>query len=156
MTLEESFKALKSAFTNKTVEAEAHAKEISALKAKNDTLSAEYSALLEKFEASCQAVAERNALEEKVESLLKTLAETEKLKAEAVSQIESVGKKASAVIASAGATPVEISPLVTSKDAQAKTGAELWEEYLKMPNGAEKQKFYNANRSAIIGHLGYK
>ena len=155
MTLEETLKALKSAFTSKSAESEAFAKEIAELKAKNDTLSAEYSALAEKFEAAQSAVAERDALAAKIEELMASVAKAEKVKAEAVSQIETVGKKAAQIIAAAGATPVEITAgAVEAKS--AKTGAELWEEYLKMPAGADKQAFYVKHRSAIIEHLGYK
>ena len=155
MTLEGSLKALKSAFTSKTVEAEAHAKELAALKAKNETLSAELASLSEKFEEAKSAVAERDALTAKIAELTQTLASAEKVKTEAVSQIESAGKKAAQIVAAAGATPVEISP-ATKGNEPPKTNAELWEQYLKMPAGAEKQKFYNANRTQIIAHLGYK
>ena len=157
MTLEESFKALKSAFSNKTAEAESHAKELSALKAKNETLAAELATLSEKLEEAKVAVAQRDELAAKIEELTASLAKTEKLKSEAVSQIETVGKKAAQIVAAAGASPVEINPAVLGDAKSAnKTGAELWDEYLKMPAGAEKQKFYNQNRSAIIAHLGYK
>jgi chromosome segregation ATPase len=155
MTLEETLKALKSAFSNKSAEAEAHAKEIAELKAKNDTLAAEFAAVAEKLEASAGAVAERDELKAKVEELLNALASTEKKKNEAVTQIESVGKKAAVIIAAAGATPVEITA-GNVENGKAKTGAEIWDEYLKMPQGKEKQAFYLKHRSAIVEHLGYK
>jgi len=155
MTLEETLKALKSAFSNKSAEAEAHAKEIAELKAKNDTLAAEFAAVAEKLEASAGAVAERDELKFKVEELLNALASTEKKKNEVVTQIESVGKKAAVIIAAAGATPVEITA-GNVENGKAKTGAEIWEEYLKMPQGKEKQSFYLKHRSAIVEHLGYK
>jgi chromosome segregation ATPase len=155
MTLEETLKALKSAFSNKSAEAEAHAKEIAELKAKNDTLAAEFAAVAEKLEASAGAVAERDELKAKVEELLNALASTEKKKNEAVTQIESVGKKAAVIIAAAGATPVEITA-GNVENGKAKTGAEIWEEYLKMPQSKEKQAFYLKHRSAIVEHLGYK
>ena len=155
MTLEETLKALKSAFSNKSAEAEAHAKEIAELKAKNDTLAAEFAAVAEKLEASAGAVAERDELKSKVEELLNALASTEKKKNEAVTQIESVGKKAAVIIAAAGATPVEITA-GNVENGKAKTGAEIWDEYLKMPQGKEKQAFYLKHRSAIVEHLGYK
>jgi len=155
MTLEETLKALKSAFSNKSAEAEAHAKEIAELKAKNDTLAAEFAAVAEKLEASAGAVAERDELKSKVEELLNALASTEKKKNEVVTQIESVGKKAAVIIAAAGATPVEITA-GNVENGKAKTGAEIWDEYLKMPQGKEKQAFYIKHRSAIVEHLGYK
>ena len=155
MTLEETLKALKSAFSNKSAEAEAHAKEIAELKAKNDTLAAEFAAVAEKLEASAGAVAERDELKSKVEELLNALASTEKKKNEVVTQIESVGKKAAVIIAAAGATPVEITAS-NVENGKAKTGAEIWDEYLKMPQGKEKQAFYIKHRSAIVEHLGYK
>ena len=156
MTLEESFKALRAAFTSKTAEAESHAKELSALKAKNETLAAELSALAEKLESAKSAIAERDTFEAQVSELLEKLASTEKQKNEAVSQIESAGKKAATIIAAAGVSPSEITPAVTANNSAPKSGAELWDEYLKMKPGAEKQKFYDANRPAIIAHLGYK
>jgi len=155
MTLEESFKALKAAFTNKNAEAEAHAKEVSALKEKNDTLAAEIATLTEKFEMAAAAVSERDALASKVEELLKSLAAVEKEKAEANNKIESVGKKAAQIVAAAGATPVEIIPGSTAEAAN-KSGKELWEEYLAMPPSAAKQTFYNKHRNKIIAHLGIK
>jgi len=155
MTLEETLKALKSAFSNKSAEAEAHAKEIAELKAKNDTLAAEFAAVAEKLEASAGAVAERDELKSKVEELLNALASTEKKKNEVVTQIESVGKKAAVIIAAAGATPVEITA-GNVENGKAKTAAEIWDEYLKMPQGKEKQAFYIKHRSAIVEHLGYK
>ena len=155
MTLEETLKALKSAFSNKSAEAEAHAKEIAELKAKNDTLAAEFAAVAEKLEASAGAVAERDELKSKVEELLSALASTEKKKNEVVTQIESVGKKAAVIIAAAGATPVEITA-GNVENGKAKTGAEIWDEYLKMDQGKEKQAFYLKHRSAIVEHLGYK
>jgi len=155
MTLEETLKALKSAFSNKSAEAEAHAKEIAELKAKNDTLAAEFAAVAEKLEASAGAVAERDELKSKVEELLNALASTEKKKNEVFTQIESVGKKAAVIIAAAGATPVEITA-GNVENGKAKTGAEIWDEYLKMPQGKEKQAFYVKHRSAIVEHLGYK
>jgi len=155
MTLEETLKALKSAFSNKSAEAEAHAKEIAELKAKNDTLASEFAAVAEKLEASAGAVAERDELKSKVEELLNALASTEKKKNEVFTQIESVGKKAAVIIAAAGATPVEITA-GNVENGKAKTGAEIWDEYLKMPQGKEKQAFYIKHRSAIVEHLGYK
>jgi len=155
MTLEETLKALKSAFSNKSAEAEAHAKEIAELKAKNDTLAAEFAAVAEKLEASAGAAAERDELKSKVEELLNALASTEKKKNEVFTQIESVGKKAAVIIAAAGATPVEITA-GNVENGKAKTGAEIWDEYLKMPQGKEKQAFYVKHRSAIVEHLGYK
>lgn len=154
MTLEESLKALKSAFTSKSGEAEKMAKEVSDLKAANKSLkdSAEASA-----KASVKAVAavaaERDAAIAKVEELTKALAATEELKKQAVSQIESVGKKSAAIAASVGVNPVEIS---AADSVAAKTPEEVWNEYLAISNPAEKQAFYNKNRPAIVAHLGIK
>ena len=103
MTLEESLKALKSAFTSKSGEAEAMAKEMGELKAKNDTLAAEYATVVEKLEASAVAIAERDAAISKVEELTKALAASEALKAEASKQIETVGKELRAMMPFLGA-----------------------------------------------------
>jgi chromosome segregation ATPase len=153
MTLEESLKALKSAFTSKSGEAEAMAKEMSELKSKNDTLAAEYAAVTEKLEASAAVIADRDAAIAKVEELTKALAASESLKAEAAKQIESVGKVAAKIVASVGVSPVEIS---AADSAIQKTPEEIWTEYCAMKDPAKKQAFYNANRAAIVSHLGIK
>lgn len=153
MTLEESLKALKAAFTNKSGEAEAMAKEMSELKSKNDTLAAEYATVVEKLEASAAVIADRDSAIAKVEELTKALAASESLKAEAAKQIESVGKVAAKIVASVGVSPVEIS---AADSAVQKTPEEVWTEYCAMKDPAKKQAFYNANRAAIVLHLGIK
>ena len=153
MTLEESLKALKAAFTSKSGEAEAMAKEMSELKAKNDTLAAEYAAVAEKLEASAALVAERDSAIAKVEELTKALAASESLKAEASKQIETVGKVAAKIVASVGVQPVEIS---AADNAAAKSPEETWTEYCSIKEPAAKLAFYNKNRAAIVAHLGIK
>ena len=153
MTLEESLKALKAAFTNKSGEAEAMAKEMSELKAKNDTLASEYATVVEKLEASAAVIADRDSAIAKVEELTKALAASESLKAEAAKQIESVGKVAAKIVASVGVSPVEIS---AADSAVQKTPEEVWTEYCAMKDPAKKQAFYNANRASIVAHLGIK
>jgi seryl-tRNA synthetase len=153
MTLEESLKALKAAFTSKSGEAEAMAKEMSELKAKNDTLTAEYSAVVEKFEASAAVIADRDAAIAKVEELTKALAASEALKAEASKQIETVGKVAAKIVASVGVQPVEIS---AADNVSSKTSEEIWNEYCGIKEPAAKLAFYNKNRAAIVAHLGIK
>jgi len=153
MTLEESLKALKAAFTSKSGEAEAMAKEMSELKAKNDTLTAEYSAVVEKFEASAAVIADRDAAIAKVEELTKALAASEALKAEASKQIETVGKVAAKIVASVGVQPVEIS---AADNVSSKTSEEIWNEYCGIKEPAAKLAFYNKNRAAIVAHLGLK
>ena len=153
MTLEESLKALKAAFTSKSGEAEAMAKEMSELKAKNDTLAAEHAAVVEKLEASAALVAERDSAISKVEELTKALAASEALKAEASKQIESVGKVAAKIVASVGVQPVEIS---AADNAVAKSPEEVWTEYCSMKEPSAKLAFYNKNRAAIVAHIGIK
>lgn len=153
MTLEESLKALKAAFTSKSGEAEAFAKEIGELKAKNETLAAEHAAVVEKLEAAAAAVAERDAAIAKVEELTKALAASEALKAEASKQIETVGKVAAKIVASVGVQPVEIS---AADSVQAKSPEEVWNEYCGIKDPAAKLAFYNKNRASIVAHLGIK
>ena len=153
MTLEESLKALKAAFTSKSGEAEAMAKEMSELKAKNDTLAAEYAAVAEKLEASAALVAERDSAIANVVELTKALAASESLKAEASKQIETVGKVAAKIVASVGVQPVEIS---AADNAAAKSPEETWTEYCSIKEPAAKLAFYNKNRAAIVAHLGIK
>lgn len=153
MTLEDSLKALKAAFTSKSAEAEAFAKEMSELKTKNDTLAAEYAAAVEKLEASAAVISERDAAIAKVEELTKALASAEDLKKQAVTQIESVGKKAASIAASVGVAPVEVNP---ADAVSAKSPEEVWTEYCGMKDPAAKLAFYNKNRASIVAHLGIK
>lgn len=153
MTLEQSLQALKSAFTSKSSEAEKLAAEMSELKAKNDTLAAEYSAVAEKLAASAALAGDRDSLASKVEELTKALAATQEMKAQAVAQIESVGKESAKIAAAVGVAPVEIS---AADQSVQKSPDEIWTEYCSMSDPAKKQAFYNANRSAIISHLGVK
>lgn len=153
MTLEESLKALKSAFTNKSGEAEAMAKEISELKANSEKLLAEKAAISEELKAAAAIVSERDEAIAKVAELSKALAEADELKKQAVSQIETVGKKSASIAASVGVTPVEIS---ASDAANAKSPEEVWNEYCSISNPAEKLSFYNKNRPSIVAHLGIK
>jgi len=153
MTLEQSLQALKSAFTSKSSEAEKLAAEMSDLKAKNDTLAAEYSAVAEKLAASAALAGDRDSLASKVEELTKALAATQEMKAQAVAQIESVGKESAKIAAAVGVAPVEIS---AADQSVQKSPDEIWTEYCSMSDPSKKQAFYNANRSAIISHLGVK
>lgn len=154
MTLEESLKALKTAFSGKSAEAETMAKDLSEAKAKNETLSAEFEALKEKLEATSAIVAERDSAICKIEELTKALASAESVKAEAVAQIETVSKKSASIVAAAGVVPVEISS--ADNVGPAKSNEEIWTEYCGIKNPTEKVSFYNKNRSAIISHLGIK
>jgi len=147
MTLEESLKALKTAFTGKSAEAEKLAAEHAQVVAINAELSQKISSL--EIEA-----AKIDSMSKQIEELSAKLAESEKLKEAAVKQIESVGKKSAAIAASVGVPAVEISPATES--ALPKTNAEIWEAYISEKDQAKKQAFYNANRAAIIAHLGIK
>jgi predicted RNase H-like nuclease (RuvC/YqgF family) len=151
MTLEQSLKALKSAFSGKSAEVDSLSAQISTLKASNESLSAELGLAVEKLDANAGVVAERDALAAKVDELTKALAESNKIKAEAVSQIETVGKKAAAIVASVGASPVEL-PV----EASTKVAADVWAEYLEIKDPVAKAAFYAKNRPAIIAHLGLK
>jgi chromosome segregation ATPase len=153
MTLEQSLKALKAAFTTKSGEAEAMAKEMSELKAKNAELVAERASASKDLKALAVAKTERDEAVAKLNELTKALAASEELKKQAVSQIESVGKKAASIAASVGVIPVEIS---ASDSAAAKTPEEIWNEYCNISNPAEKLAFYGKNRPQIVAHLGIK
>ena len=151
MTLEQSLKALKSAFSGKSAEVDALSNQIANLKASNATLAAELGLSAEKLDATAAIVAERDTLSAKVDELTKALAESNKVKAEAVSQIESVGKKAAAIVASVGAAPVDL-----AVEASTKSSADVWSEYLEIKDPVAKAAFYTKNRAAIIAHLGLK
>jgi chromosome segregation ATPase len=154
MTLEQTLKTLKSAFSGKTAEAESLAKKFSELSAKNETLAAEYVALSEKLEAQSAALAERDGLASKVEELSKALAVAESQKVAAVSQIESAGKVAAKIAASVGVPAVEINPADSAVSPQS--NEQVWESYIAIKNPSEKKAFYDKNRAAIIAHLGVR
>ena len=153
MTLEQSLKALKSAFTSKSGEAEAMTKEISELKAKNTELVSASASASKDLKALATARSERDEAISKLNELTKALAASEELKKQAVSQIETVGKKAASIAASVGVTPVEIS---ASDSASSKSPEEIWNEYCNISNPAEKLAFYGKHRPQIVAHLGIK
>lgn len=153
MTLEQSLKALKAAFTTKSGEAEALSKQISKLKEENAALVAAASAAEKELEKLSAVSAERDEAVSKLSELTAKLAEAEKQKAQAVEQIESVGKKSASIAASVGVTPVEIS----ASDAVAnKSPEEVWNEYIAIKDPSQKVAFYNKNRTQIMAHLGIK
>jgi predicted nuclease with TOPRIM domain len=147
MTLEESLKALKTAFTGKSAEAEKLAAEHASVVAVNAELTQKISSL--EIEA-----AKIDSMSKQIEELTAKLNESEKLKESAVKQIESVGKKSAAIAASVGVPAVEISP--ATEATAPKSNSEIWEQYIAEKDPAKKQAFYNANRTAIIAHLGIK
>jgi hypothetical protein len=153
MTLEQSLKALKAAFTSKTGEAEAMSKEMADLKASNISLKEQLKAASSFMEAAKVVEAQRDEAIAKIEEITKSLAVAEATKVEAVKQIETAGKKAASIAASVGVTPVEIS---AADSAVSKTPEEVWNEYLAIKNPAEKLAFYNKNRASIVAHLGVK
>jgi len=145
MTLEQSLKALKDAFTGKSEEAQTLSADLEQAKAVNADLTAKLASL----EVEASKVAELTAA---VADITAKYEESEKLKKSAVAQIESVGKKSASIVASLGASPVEISP----NEITPKSNSEIWESYVAEKDPAKKQAFYNANRVAIIAHLGIK
>jgi len=155
MTLEETLKSLTAKFSGKSAEAEAMSKEIAGLNAKVETLIAEKANLADELLAAKSAAAASVDAVAKVDELTKALAASEAQKAQAVAQIESVGKVAAKMVAAVGAAPVEINPAEAAATTP-KTNAEVWEEFMGIKDAAKKQAFYNANRPAIIAHLGIK
>ena len=147
MTLEQSLKALKEAFTGKSAEAQTLAADLEAYKAVNADLNVKVSSL----EIEAAKVSE---LSKQIEELTAKLSESESLKKAAVTQIESVGKKSAEIAASVGVAPVEINP--ATEASAPKSNAEIWETYIGEKDSAKKQAFYNANRGAIMAHLGIK
>jgi chromosome segregation ATPase len=153
MTLEESLKALKAAFTSKSGEAQAMSKEMESIKASNASLKDQLKAASAFMDAAKVVESQRDEAIAKIEELTKTLAASESTKVEAVKQIETAGKKAASIAASVGVTPVEIS---AADNATSKSPEEIWSEYLAIKNPAEKLAFYNKNRASIVAHLGVK
>jgi chromosome segregation ATPase len=155
MTLEETLKSLKASFSGKSAETETLSKEIAGLKAKVEALTAEKANLADELLAAQAVTSSASDAVAKVEELSKALAASESQKAQAIAQIESVGKVAAKMVAAVGAAPVEINPAEAGAVAP-KTNAEVWDEFMGMKDAAKKQAFYNANRAAIIAHLGIK
>jgi hypothetical protein len=149
MTLEESFKALKQAFTGKTAEAEALATEHSKVVALNAELTSKVSAL----EAEVSKI---ESFSKQVEELTAKLTEAQNEKAQAVAQNETAGKKAAVIASSVGVQAVEISPAEEAQIKGTKSNAEVWDAYLAETDAVKKKAYYEANRSAIIAHLGIK
>lgn len=154
MTLEQTLKNLKAAFTSKSTEAEAFAKELSEFKAKNDTLAAELANVNEQLVAASAFVAEREALVAQVAEMTKALATAEAQKVQAVGQIEQAAVVGAKIAAAVGVAPVEIA--VTEIAAASKSPAEIWEEYVSIKDPAEKLAFYNKNRAACLAFMGIK
>jgi chromosome segregation ATPase len=154
MTLEQTLKTLKSAFSSKSAEAESIAKELSAVSAKNETLVAEAADLREQVDAFAGIKAERDAFAAKIAQLEKSLAASESVKAEATKQIESAGKVAAKIAAQVGVVPVEVSPAAV--EASVKSDSERWDEYCAIADAGKKLAYYNEHRPAIIRHLGIK
>jgi chromosome segregation ATPase len=154
MTLEQTLKNLKAAFTSKSTEAEAFAKELSEFKAKNDTLAAELANVNEQLVAASAFVAEREALVAQVAEMTKALATAEAQKVQAVEQIETAAVVGAKIAAAVGVAPVEIA--VTEIAAASKSPAEIWEEYVSIKDPAEKLAFYNKNRAACLAFMGIK
>jgi chromosome segregation ATPase len=153
MTLEDYLKARKSAFTSKSGEAEAMAKEMSELKASNKSLKDAAAFATKELKAMSAIASERDEAIAKVEELTKALAANEELKKQAVAQIESVGKKSASIAAAVGVSPVEIS---AADNVSTKNPEEVWSEYLEIKDPAQKVSFYNKNRASIVAHLGIK
>jgi len=153
MTLEQSLKALKSAFSGKAVEVESMSKDLAEVKAANVALTAEVSDATNNLKALAAVSSERDTLAAKVDELTKALAESNALKAQAVDAIETVGKKAASIVAAVGAAPVDL-PL----EASTKSAGDVWSEYLelKQKEPAKAQAFYDKNRPSILKHLGLK
>jgi chromosome segregation ATPase len=154
MTLEQTLKNLKAAFTSKSTEAEAFAKELSEFKAKNDTLAAELANVNAQLVAASAFVAEREALVAQVAEMTKALATAEAQKGQAVEQIETAAVVGAKIAAAVGVAPVEIA--VTEIAAASKSPAEIWEEYVSIKDPAEKLAFYNKNRAACLAFMGIK
>jgi chromosome segregation ATPase len=154
MTLEQTLKNLKAAFTSKSTEAEAFAKELSEFKAKNETLAAELAAANEQLNAAAAFVTERESLVAQVVEMTKALAAAETQKAQAVEQIEQAAVVGAKIAASVGVAPVEIA--ISDTATAAKTPGEIWEEYVSIQDPAAKLAFYNKNRAACLAHLNIK
>lgn len=152
MTLEETLKSFKSAFTGQSKELDAAKATIESLKDENAKLHAEFAVQgreLLKLEA---VSAERDAALLKLEEMTKALEAAERQKLAAVEQIEDVGEKAAKIASSVGVTPVEIA----ANAEESKTASEVWEEYIKIGDPAQKLAFYNKNRARIMEHLGIR
>ena len=153
MTLEERLNSLKEAFTGKTAEVEAKASEVASLTAKVDELTAAMS-------AKDASLAEFTA---KVDDLSAKLAAADELRAKAEAQAaaisasqETAGKRAAAIAASVGVSPLEVTPSEVA--ATSKSDAEISEEWvaLKQKDAKVASDFYSKNRPAILRAAGLR
>ena len=145
-------------------EEEAHLTGGATLESDMDTIENKLSAALEAITAKDGEVAEARAsfekvatenleLTEKVAALTKQVAALESEKAALISKAEALAasavtasEEAAKIAASVGVTPVESSPA----DAPvAKTDDDIRAEFLAMPHGIERTRFYQANRAVL-------
>lgn len=153
MTLAERLQALQEAFTGKSAEVDAKAGEITAL---NEKLAALEASVGEKSAALAESLA-------KVEELTKALADANEVRAKAeakASEIlasqESAGKKAAAIAAEVGVTPVEVVPGEAAP--VAKSDEEIAQEWasLRQKDAKAASDFYTKNRTAILRAAGLR
>jgi chromosome segregation ATPase len=150
MTLEQSFKALKAAFSSKAEESEIAVKQLAEANSKMANAVAE----TETIKAALAATSvERDGLIAKIAELESKIEATEQIKKQMETQIVSSGKAAASIAAAVGVQPVEVSPA----DAEAsKSNEEIWNEYLAISDPAKKVAFYSKHRAAIVAHLGIR
>jgi chromosome segregation ATPase len=153
MSIEEIVTSLKDALSGKSAEVENAHKEVLAAKelaAASETKLSETLALVDGL------TADKNALLAKITALEASVSTLASEKEAISKQIESAGKKAASIVASAGVDPVEVSP-VNMNDA-GKSDEEISKEWVLMkekdPKGASE--FYTKNRAAIIRAAGIK
>ena len=154
MTLEQTLNALKNALGGKSDEAKALSEKVATLEA-TVAANAEVIAAAESHKANADALAAKVATLEAELTKARELASTFKTaKIEAEAKIESAGKKAAALAASVGVSPIEVSPVETATT--AKTNQEIADEWvaLKQKDPKAAQEFYNKNRTAIIKAAG--
>lgn len=152
MTLEETLKSFKSAFTGQSKELDSAKATIASLQNENAALNAEFAKQGLELKKLSAISAERDAALLKLDEMTKALEAAERQKLAAVEQIEDVGEKAAKIAASVGVNPVEIA----ANAEESKSASEVWDEYVKIGDPAQKLAFYNKNRARIMEHLGIR
>lgn len=152
MTLEETLKSFKAAFSGKSEELDKANARIASLESEKSELAEKLSELSKSSADASKLAAERDEALLKLDEMTKALEAAERQKVAAVEQIEEVGEKSAKIAASVGVAPVEIA----ANAGEQKSPEEVWNDYMKISDPAEKLAFYNKNRASIIQHLGIR
>lgn len=153
MSIEEIVTSLKDALTGKSAEVENAHKEVSVAK---ELAASSEAKLMETLAIVDSLNADKNAMLAKITALEASVSTLASEKEAISKQIESAGKKAASIVASAGVDPVEVSPV--NMNDTGKSDEEISQEWVLMKEKDPKSasEFYTKNRASIIRAAGIK